>query len=401
MKIHLLWIHWYVVGVRAFGNAVRNSVPFQSSFDFDRVILRLHMVPVNGDEEVGSEGDGAKLNCLQEDNDSEKAILEEAHRLAMEEDEEWYKSFIMLSKNNSKSEGGDIAEPTKEISDMSGNEEMQENNVNNEDGIIENDFDERSLLSNGSNQRKELDSFMSLSTDEMKERLEDLGYCNDDFHKLDDDVINLIIEDSIKRPTNIPLQWMKSERSFTRTFDDLEEKDKITKFEEYSETDEDIEEIEEFIIKSSPNLSKRRKRRRVNEDKDMDDRNIIGERRRRSRATADKVRRRQPIMSKTGKTIDEIQPEGSFWPSLPNFKQFLRQESELRLMILGPDFAETLRNEAKWRLNLYEKWLILLEDGYGEDETFNQQQHYARVRRENRSRRDTIEGRHKRKRNER
>mmetsp|Transcript_2417 Transcript_2417/g.3356 ORF Transcript_2417/g.3356 Transcript_2417/m.3356 type:complete len:402 (-) Transcript_2417:3753-4958(-) len=401
MKIHLLWIHWYVVGVRAFGSAVRNSVPFQSSFDFDRVMLRQHMVPVNGDEEVGSEEEGgAKVNCLQEDNDGEKVMLEEAHRLAMEEDEEWYKSFIMLSKNDFKSEGGDVIVPMKEISDVSGGEEMQENDVNNEDGISENDFDERSLLNNGSNQRKELDPFMSLSTNEMKERLEDLGYCNEDFDKLDDDVINLIIEDSIKRPTNIPLQWMKSERNFTRTFDDLEEKDEITKFEEYSETDEDIEEIEEFIMNSSPNLPKRRKKRRFNKDMDMDDRNVIGERRR-SRATADKVRRRQPIMSKTGKTIDEIQPEGSFWPSLPNFKQFLRQESELRLMILGPDFAETLRNEAKWRLNLYEKWLILLEDGYGEDETFNQQQRYARVRRENRRRRDVIEGRHRRKRNER
>ena len=244
------------------------------------------MVPVNGDEEVGSEEEegGAKVNFLQEDNDSEKVMLEEAHRFAMEEDEEWYKSFIMLSKNDFKSEGGDVTVPMKEISDVSGGEEMQENDVNNEEGIIENDFDERSLLSNGSNQRKELDSFMSLSTNEMKERLEDLGYCNEDFDKLDDDVINLIIEDSIKRPANI---------------------------------------------------------------------------------------------------------------------QFLRQESELRLMILGPDFAETLRNEAKWRLNLYEKWLILLEDGYGEDETFNQQQRYARVRRENRRRRDAIEGRHRRKRNER
>ena len=243
------------------------------------------MVPANGNEEVGSEEEGgAKVNFLQEDNDSEKVMLEEAHRLAMEEDEEWYKSFIMLSKNDFKSEGGDVTVPMKEISDVSGGEEMQENDVNNEEGIIENDFDERSLLSNGSNQRKELDSFMSLSTNEMKERLEDLGYCNEDFDKLDDDVINLIIEDSIKRPANI---------------------------------------------------------------------------------------------------------------------QFLRQESELRLMILGPDFAETLRNEAKWRLNLYEKWLILLEDGYGEDETFNQQQRYARVRRENRRRRDAIEGRHRRKRNER
>lgn len=243
------------------------------------------MVPANGNEEVGSEEEGgAKVNFLQEDNDREKVMLEEAHRFAMEEDEEWYKSFIMLSKNDFKSEGGDVTVPMKEISDVSGGEEMQENDVNNEEGIIENDFDERSLLSNGSNQRKELDSFMSLSTNEMKERLEDLGYCNEDFDKLDDDVINLIIEDSIKRPANI---------------------------------------------------------------------------------------------------------------------QFLRQESELRLMILGPDFAETLRNEAKWRLNLYEKWLILLEDGYGEDETFNQQQRYARVRRENRRRRDAIEGRHRRKRNER
>ena len=75
--------------------------------------------------------------------------------------------------------------------------------------------------------------------------------------------------------------------------------------------------------------------------------------------------------SRTGIPIDEINPEGNInWPTLPTFKQFLRQESELRLMILGPKFSDVIRDEANWRLKLYEKWLLMLEDGIGNDDTF-------------------------------
>jgi len=70
------------------------------------------------------------------------------------------------------------------------------------------------------------------------------------------------------------------------------------------------------------------------------------------------------------RAVEEINPDMKLWPNLPTFKQFLRRESELRLMILGPGFADTIKDEASWRLKLYEKWLVLLEDGYGEDETF-------------------------------
>ena len=50
---------------------------------------------------------------------------------------------------------------------------------------------------------------------------------------------------------------------------------------------------------------------------------------------------------------------------MDTFRKLLRTEAELRLRILGEDWAPTVKQESDWRLNLYKDWLWTLHDGVG------------------------------------
>jgi hypothetical protein len=52
------------------------------------------------------------------------------------------------------------------------------------------------------------------------------------------------------------------------------------------------------------------------------------------------------------------------WPDLDKFTDLLTKESLKRLEVLGPQFAEPLKTEARWRRKAYESWLRLV-DGKG------------------------------------
>jgi len=52
------------------------------------------------------------------------------------------------------------------------------------------------------------------------------------------------------------------------------------------------------------------------------------------------------------------------WPDLDTFTELLTRESLRRLEVLGPQFAEPLKTEARWRRNMYGSWLRLV-DGAG------------------------------------
>ena len=53
------------------------------------------------------------------------------------------------------------------------------------------------------------------------------------------------------------------------------------------------------------------------------------------------------------------------WVDLPTFKTMLRQEAELRMRILGGDWAGDIQKESNWRLRLYKEWLWSLSDDSG------------------------------------
>ena len=58
-------------------------------------------------------------------------------------------------------------------------------------------------------------------------------------------------------------------------------------------------------------------------------------------------------------------PDSSVWMDMDTFRDMLRSEAELRLRVLGDDWAPTVKQESDWRLNLYKDWLWALHNGVG------------------------------------
>jgi hypothetical protein len=53
------------------------------------------------------------------------------------------------------------------------------------------------------------------------------------------------------------------------------------------------------------------------------------------------------------------------WPDMDTFRRLLRNEAGLRLKILGDDWADVVKEESDWRLNLYKDWLWTVHNGIG------------------------------------
>ena len=178
-----------------------------------------------------------------------------------------------------------------------------------------------------------------------------LGYRGADIVKLRAEVLELIIEDEIPIPNDkvgvarVPRRWMVESK------DDREvkilQKRKATSIQDDNEN-------------TIPHRGEKRRGPRGQYDD-------IAEKRRRNRSTD--IRRRGRRQSKREREARNISSSrsSSFWMDIPTFKQYLRREAELRLSILGPDWEEWVKGESNWRLNLYEGWLELIEDGVGDD----------------------------------
>ena len=51
-----------------------------------------------------------------------------------------------------------------------------------------------------------------------------------------------------------------------------------------------------------------------------------------------------------------------FWMNLPTFRSFLRREAQMRLSVLGPRWSEAVKEESRWRLEVYRRWLRLFKN---------------------------------------
>eukprot|EP00752_Nemacystus_decipiens_P018678 g16744.t2 len=60
-----------------------------------------------------------------------------------------------------------------------------------------------------------------------------------------------------------------------------------------------------------------------------------------------------------------VGPDGP-WPTMEEFTKLLREETEVRLGLVGPWAAEIVSLENRFRLQAYEKWLEILDKGIGE-----------------------------------
>jgi hypothetical protein len=62
---------------------------------------------------------------------------------------------------------------------------------------------------------------------------------------------------------------------------------------------------------------------------------------------------------------DPPNPNSPVWVDINSFRDLLRTEAGLRLRILGDDWADTVKEESDWRLDLYKEWLWTLHNGVG------------------------------------
>lgn len=184
--------------------------------------------------------------------------------------------------------------------------------------------------------------------------LSSLGYKMEDIARLQAGVLELIIEDEMQVPKEgIPRRWMIESRS--------EREVKILKRRnapeiESSDEDDDDGDFERGTSRND------RKRRRGEDIRRPSSRRSDRKGRRTSRNGGTK---RRP--ERRDEDDDQFGETDSIWMDIPTFKQYLRREADLRLSILGPDWEDWVRGESDWRLNLYKKWLGVVENGLGDD----------------------------------
>ena len=76
--------------------------------------------------------------------------------------------------------------------------------------------------------------------------------------------------------------------------------------------------------------------------------------------------RPSPSSSKSKRKRDDPpSPNSPVWVDIDTFRDLLRSEAGLRLRILGDDWADTVKEESNWRLDLYKEWLWTLHNGVG------------------------------------
>uniref|UniRef100_A0A7S0AUD4 Uncharacterized protein n=1 Tax=Minutocellus polymorphus TaxID=265543 RepID=A0A7S0AUD4_9STRA len=75
--------------------------------------------------------------------------------------------------------------------------------------------------------------------------------------------------------------------------------------------------------------------------------------------------RRNAGFSRASDDSFNIIGQDEFWMDLETFSSFLRKEAQFRLSILGPGWSEAVKGESQWRLQIYKKWLAMMNKSRG------------------------------------
>jgi hypothetical protein len=171
--------------------------------------------------------------------------------------------------------------------------------------------------------------------------LEQLGYKISDLVKIQAEVLELILEDMIPMPKRgIPKRWVIPDPG-NKEIVILKKRQKSPRRDE------------------TERLSKGQK------DRTKVDYNADEKRSHRKLDMSNQPRKRN--MRRRDNSRSSNEESDSIWMDIPSFKNYLRREAEFRLSILGPEWEDWVKGESEWRLDLYKKWLDLVEDGYGKD----------------------------------
>ena len=201
--------------------------------------------------------------------------------------------------------------------------------------------------------------------------MEKLGYSEAEVETIQPDALDMIVLEDIPKPkSGIPPRWKLAninEAGDERVLimDSVEAK-------QYRPARRKAKRREAEAGRDRASESRKRPQR---DSPDLDsDGKSESRRTRRERQSLSRNGNRKPIYSgrqsslsqtsKLQKRPDPPQPE-VFWPDIDTFRTLLRQEAGFRLNVLGDDWADIVKQESDWRLNLYRDWLWTLHDGIG------------------------------------
>jgi hypothetical protein len=200
-----------------------------------------------------------------------------------------------------------------------------------------------------------------------------LGYVAEEVLFLQPDALSLILDDKIAKPRRgVPQQWKVSPSQKKVLQDDVRimTKDQAKEILESSKSKKQpqrtLERDQEVPKRRRPreeDEDPKRRKRRPTAEQDAEARQRvrnIGEQQRRPN-TEKKVR---PTLSND--RGDPPTPVNPVWVDINTFRDLLRREAEMRVRILGSDWKKTVKEESKWRLDLYKEWLWSLSDGVGD-----------------------------------
>lgn len=283
--------------------------------------------------------------------------INEIYKLAMEEDEDWYQNFVQNvidvrdSEEDNDKTNDKISTQSRNIpqTDIEGKESDGAQKISNNGEIRETNEEPTYSAKNEDMIVQYRDIFGQMKREPVN-GLFDLGYTLSDISILKSDVLDLILEDGMAiPPKGIPKRWVveldDNGDALNREVKILKRRNKQRKHENESRS-------------SGP-----RRRRSTFQDNEFASRQTEYQNRYGSQY------RSRRIYESGG--YDDDDDDNSFWMDVPTFKKYLRQEAKLRLMILGPSWSEWVRNESDWRLNLYQNWMDIMNNGIGEGEVFD------------------------------
>lgn len=369
---------------------------------------------------------GFSLLCLNAKNDNGKGgmngvtnqkssklsssqSIDELYKLAMEEDEEWFNSFVKdvlgdgyegdIAIENLKSTTKEKEERSTPSVDKNSNSSNSNSNDKkwkvqknrNENQILEGDFITKETLNGNSRKTKERNDMKrenQLNHEAIsKERIskhneqdnqveeqdetpkstsddENNGYIINfvDMYNIEQKVPFSIISklgyrasDVVKLRAEVLELIIEDDIPIPTNKDGLPQVPKRWKVD--SKDNREVKILQKRRPPDDDNLHRDKRQKRV----DVDD-----ERTTKMRKKSSEGPKRRHRQSKREKKMKDSK-SSSIWMDIPTFKQYLRREAELRLSILGPDWEEWVKGESDWRLNLYKGWLELIDEGFGDD----------------------------------
>lgn len=232
-----------------------------------------------------------------------------------------------------------------------------------------------------------------------------LGYNIGEIPYLQPDALALIVEEEIHKPSRgIPQQWQISQSQYEVLSDDIrvvpqeeaeellqaatEKKRTGAKEAKYSSShnkpdlrDNGGNEVgrESVSVEKKPQLVEKRRPRRADRQpaspatresrrrRRLDKKPVSTDRPSRPRRERKRIYNAREVPKKPARVEDDDPPppDSPLWVDMDTFRDLLRSEAELRVRILGEDWADVVKDESSWRLSLYKEWLWALNKGIG------------------------------------